>query len=52
MDGGSSNVKEVIRAVLNSTFFNKNISHTHTHTHTHTQTHTHTPHTQLTKHKI
>ena len=36
----SSNVNEVIRAVLN--FFYKKISHTHTHTHTHTHAHTHT----------
>ena len=39
-NGTSSNVNEVIRAVLN--LFYKTILHTHTHKHTHTNTHTHT----------
>ena len=57
-NGTSSNVNEVIRAVLN--LFYKTISYTHTHTntqqhththkHTHTNTHTHThTHTHTNK---
>ena len=37
----SSNINEVIRAVLNSLFFYKQILHTHTHTHTRTHARTH-----------
>ena len=44
----SSNVNEVIRAVLNFILFTKRFhthTHIHTHTHTHTYTHIHTQHT-------
>ena len=44
----SSNVNEVIRAVLNFILFIKRF-HTHTHTHAHTHTHTHTKHKNVHK---